>query len=157
MILHNPKAEFLILWVSSYFILTLYGIAMAWSRRVAQLVYALPSVLEVPSSILSDSNVCSDFSLICVALALNTRKMEHWQREGVKGAPLASTENSSVNWRIKETFTFIIKTFAANYCTVQDCENRNANILNIDIHIQLLDKNFEFQESNNLTPFWRVY
>ena len=77
MILHNPKAEFLILWVSSYFILTLYGIAMAWSRRVAQLVYALPSVLEVPSSILSDSNVCSDFSLICVALALNTRKMEH--------------------------------------------------------------------------------
>ena len=69
------------------------------SRRVVQLVSALPSVLEVPSSILSDSNVCSDFSLICVAVALNTRKMEHWQREGVKGAPSASIDNSSMNWR----------------------------------------------------------
>ena len=48
-----------------------------WSRSVAQLVSALPSVLEVPSSILSDYNVCSDFSLICVAVALNTHKMEH--------------------------------------------------------------------------------
>ena len=47
------------------------------SRRVAQLVSGLPSVLEVPSSILSDSNVCSDFFLIYVAVALNTRKMEH--------------------------------------------------------------------------------
>ena len=47
------------------------------SRRVAQLVSALPSVLKVPNSILSDSNVCSDVSLICVAVALNTRKMEH--------------------------------------------------------------------------------
>ena len=48
------------------------------SRRVAQLVSALPSVLEVPSSILSarDSNLCSNFSLICVAVALNIRKME---------------------------------------------------------------------------------
>ena len=36
------------------------------SRRVAQLVSALPSVLELSSSILSDSNVCSNFSLICV-------------------------------------------------------------------------------------------
>ena len=35
--------------------------------RVAQLVSALLSVLEVPSSILSTSNVCSDFPLICVA------------------------------------------------------------------------------------------
>ena len=47
------------------------------SRLVAQLVRALPSVLKVFSSILSDSNVCSYFSLICVAVALNTRKMEH--------------------------------------------------------------------------------
>ena len=47
------------------------------SMRVAQLVSALPSVMEVPSSILSDSNVCSDFSLICVAVALKTHKMEH--------------------------------------------------------------------------------
>ena len=46
-------------------------------RCVAQLVCVLPSVLEVPSSIVSDSNVCSDFSLICVAVAVNTRKMEH--------------------------------------------------------------------------------
>ena len=51
------------------------------------------------SSILSDSNVCSYFSLICVAVALNTRKMEHWQREGVKGAPSASIDKSSMNWR----------------------------------------------------------
>ena len=50
---------------------------LCYSRRVAQLVSALPSVLEVPSSILSDSNVCSNFSLICVAVTLNTRKMEH--------------------------------------------------------------------------------
>ena len=49
----------------------------ARSRRVAQLVSALPSVLEVTSSILSDSNVCSYLSLICVAVALNARKMEH--------------------------------------------------------------------------------
>ena len=47
------------------------------SRRVAQLLNALPSVLEVPSSIPSDSNVCSDFSLIFVAVALNIHKMEH--------------------------------------------------------------------------------
>ena len=66
-------------------------------RRVAQLVSALPSVLEVPSSILNDSNVCSDFSLICVAVALNTRKMEQWQREGVKNALSASIDNSSMN------------------------------------------------------------
>ena len=37
------------------------------NRRVAQLVSALPSVLEVHSLILSASNVCSDFPLICVA------------------------------------------------------------------------------------------
>ena len=66
---------------------------------MAQLVSALPSELKVPSSILFDTNVCYDFSLICVAAALNTRKMEHWQREGVKGAPSASINNSSMNWR----------------------------------------------------------
>ena len=48
-----------------------------WSRRVAQLVSALPSVLEVPSSILSDSSICSDVSLIFVVVALNTYNMEH--------------------------------------------------------------------------------
>ena len=70
-----------------------------FSRLVAQLVKALPSMLEVPSSILRDSNVCSNFCLICVAVALDTRKMEHWQREGVKGALSASIDNSSMNWR----------------------------------------------------------
>ena len=44
---------------------------------VAQLVSARPSELEVPGSILDDSNVYFDFLLICVALALNTRKTEH--------------------------------------------------------------------------------
>ena len=34
---------------------------------VAQLVSARPSELEVPGSILGDSNVCLDFILICVA------------------------------------------------------------------------------------------
>ena len=45
---------------------------------VAQLVSALPSVLEVLSPILSDSTVCFNFPLICVALALDldTRKTE---------------------------------------------------------------------------------
>ena len=69
-------------------------------------------MLEVPSSILSDSNVCSDFSLIFVAVAFNTHKMEHWQREGVKGAPSASIDNmqfyelTELPTLNKETFTF---------------------------------------------------
>ena len=67
------------------------------SSRVAQLVSALPSMLEVPSSILSDSNVCSYVSLICVAVALNTCEMEHRQREGVKDALSASIDNNSMN------------------------------------------------------------
>ena len=44
---------------------------------VAQLVSAWPSELQVPGSIFGDSIVCFDFLLICVALALNTRKTEH--------------------------------------------------------------------------------
>ena len=48
---------------------------------VAQLVSARASELQVPGSILGDSNVCFDFLLICVALALNTRKTEHCQRK----------------------------------------------------------------------------
>ena len=54
------------------------------SRRVTQLVRALPSVLEIPSSILSDSNVCSNFSVTCVAVALNKRKWST-DRGGGKG------------------------------------------------------------------------
>ena len=44
---------------------------------VAPLVSARPSELEVPGSILGASNVCFDFLLICVALALNTRKTDN--------------------------------------------------------------------------------
>ena len=70
--------QFYIIWYLSYSLNVCYfSFHNIRSWRVAQLVIALPSVLEVPSSILSDSNVCSDFSLIYVAVALNTRKMEH--------------------------------------------------------------------------------
>ena len=51
---------------------------------VAQLVSARPSELEVSGSILGDSNVFFVFLLICVPLALNTRKTELWQRKGGK-------------------------------------------------------------------------
>ena len=44
---------------------------------VAQLASARLSELEVPGSIFSDFNVCFDFPLIGVAIALNTRKTEH--------------------------------------------------------------------------------
>ena len=44
---------------------------------VAQLVSARLSEQEVPGSILGDFNVCFDFPLIRVAIALNTRKTEH--------------------------------------------------------------------------------
>ena len=43
---------------------------------VAQLASARPSEREVPGSIFSDFNVCFDFPLIRVAIALNTRKTE---------------------------------------------------------------------------------
>ena len=44
---------------------------------VAQLASARLSEREVPGSILGDLNVCFDFPLIRVAIALNTRKTEH--------------------------------------------------------------------------------
>ena len=44
---------------------------------VVQLVSAQLSELEIPSPILSDFNVCFNFTLIRVAIALNTRKTEH--------------------------------------------------------------------------------
>ena len=44
---------------------------------VAQLARARLSELDVPGSIFSDFNVCFDFPLIRVAMALNTRKTEH--------------------------------------------------------------------------------
>ena len=44
---------------------------------MAQLASARLSEREVPGSIFIDFNVCFDFSLIRVAIALNTRKTEH--------------------------------------------------------------------------------
>ena len=44
---------------------------------VAQLASARLSEREVHGSIFSDFNVCFDFPLIRVAIALNTRKTEH--------------------------------------------------------------------------------
>ena len=44
---------------------------------VAQLASAGLSEREVPGSILSDLNVCFDFPLIRVAIALNPLKTEH--------------------------------------------------------------------------------
>ena len=58
-------------------------------------------VAELASARLSerDFNVCFDFPLIRVAIALNTRKTEHWQWQGgggVEGAPSASIDSSLV-------------------------------------------------------------
>jgi hypothetical protein len=39
-----------------------------------------------------------DFSLICVAVALNTLKTEHLWREGVEGAPSAPWKNTLIKW-----------------------------------------------------------
>ena len=57
---------------------------MAQRAVVAQLASARLSEREVTGSIFSDLNVCFDFPLIRVAIALNTRKTEHRQREGGK-------------------------------------------------------------------------
>ena len=44
---------------------------------VAKLASAWLSEREVPGSIFSDFNVCLDFPLIRVAIAMNSRKTEH--------------------------------------------------------------------------------
>ena len=44
---------------------------------MAQLTSARVSEREVPGPIFNDFNVCFDFPLIRVAIALNTRKTEH--------------------------------------------------------------------------------
>ena len=44
---------------------------------MAQLASARLSEPEVPGSILGDLNICFNFPLIHVAIALNTRKTEH--------------------------------------------------------------------------------
>ena len=66
---------------------------------VAQLASARLSEREVPGSILSDLNVCFDFPLIRVAIALNTRKTEHWQREGGKGRTVGFHWYQPLSWR----------------------------------------------------------
>ena len=53
------------------------GAGAAAGAVVAQLASARLSEREVPGSILGDLNVCFDFPLIRVAIALNTRKTEH--------------------------------------------------------------------------------
>ena len=58
---------------------------MTTEAVVAQLASARLSEREVSGSILSDFNVCLDFPLIRVAIALDTRKTERWQRQGGKG------------------------------------------------------------------------
>ena len=61
----------------SYLILVLKLELKLEGAVVAQLASARLSEREVPGSILGDFNVCFDFPLICVAIALNTRKTEH--------------------------------------------------------------------------------
>ena len=62
-----------------------WAFTVYWEAVVAQLASARLSEREVSGSIFSDFNVCFDFSLIRVTIALNTRKTEHWQRQGGKG------------------------------------------------------------------------
>ena len=69
---------------------------LKWEAVVAKLASARLSEREVSGSIFSDFNVCFDFPLFRVAIALNARNTEHWQRQGVKGAPSASINTSLV-------------------------------------------------------------
>ena len=59
--------------ISSYY----YVPIMFLGAVVAQLASVQLSEREVPGSIFSHFNVCFDFPLIRVAIALNTRKTEH--------------------------------------------------------------------------------
>ena len=64
---------------------------------VAQLACVRLLEREVQGSILGDLNVCFDFPLIrACTKASYTRKTEHWQREGIKGAPSAFIDTSFV-------------------------------------------------------------
>ena len=63
---------------------------------MAQLASARLSEREVSGSIFSDFNVCFDFPLIRVAIALNTRKTGTERGQGGKGAALASIDTSLV-------------------------------------------------------------
>ena len=63
---------------------------------VAQLASAWLSEREVSASIFSDFNVCFNFPLIRVAIALNSVKRCTDRGRGVKGAPSASIDTSLV-------------------------------------------------------------
>ena len=64
---------------------------------------------KVSSSMLGDFNVFFDFPLIHVAIALNTRIMEHLQREGgVKGA---AEGTSTLNFTIGDRTALIRKRY----------------------------------------------
>ena len=63
---------------------------------MAQLASAWLSEREAPGSILGDLNVCFDFPLIRVAIALNIRKTEHSQREGSKGYTVGFHSDTSL-------------------------------------------------------------
>ena len=66
---------------------------------VAQLASARLSEQGVPSSILSDFNVCFDFPLIVVAIALYIRETEHWEKEGGKRRTIGFHWYQFCNWR----------------------------------------------------------
>ena len=57
--------------------LTLISVTKCLGAVVAQLASAWLSEREVPGLIFSDFNVCFDFPMLRVAMALNTRKTEH--------------------------------------------------------------------------------
>ena len=66
---------------------------------MAQLVSARLSQQEVPGSILGDFDVCFDFLLIRAAIALNTRKTQHWRGKGGEGRTVGFHWYQSRNWR----------------------------------------------------------
>ena len=76
-----------------------WGEVKSCGAVVAQLASARLSEREVPGSILGDLNVCFDFPLILVAKAFNTRKTEHWQREGGKGRTVGFHWYQPCSWR----------------------------------------------------------
>ena len=55
----------------------LTGSHISYGAVVAQMASARLSEREIPGSILGDFNVCFDFPLIRVAIALNPLKTEH--------------------------------------------------------------------------------
>ena len=88
---------------------------------MAQLASARLSEQEVSSSILSDLYVCFDFPLIrvAIAIALNSCKTQHWQREGGKGCTVGFHWYQSRNWRnyrhyIKRLYLYFYL-YACNY------------------------------------------